>query len=80
MQTTVARWGNSLALRLPKSMTQTLKIDTGTSVEIEVDDGSIVITPSKPSFRLADLLKDYDPHKHRHTNVGFDKPKGEEVW
>ena len=67
-------------MRLPKSMTESLRIATGTSVDIQVNDGSLVITPSKPTYKLADLLKTYDPDKHRHTEVGFDKPKGEEVW
>jgi antitoxin MazE len=80
MQTAVARWGNSLALRIPKSMATSVALTEGTSVELRIEDGSLVVTPSQPRFRLSDLLKDYDPAKHRHGEADTGAPVGEEAW
>jgi antitoxin MazE len=80
MQGSVSRWGNSLALRLPSAVASSLNMREGTQVEIRVEDHSIVITPSKPRYRLADLLAGYDPDKHRHGEMDDGGPIGREVW
>lgn len=80
MRSSVSRWGNSLALRLPSQVAASLDIREGTPVEIRVEDRSIVVTPTKPRLKLADLLKDFDPEKHRHREADTGGPVGEEVW
>lgn len=54
----VARWGNSLALRIPNALAQTLSVKEGRSVELRVEDGRLIVLPidEKPTYRLENLL------------------------
>lgn len=79
MQTTVRKWGNSLALRLPRHIAEQVRLDEGVSVDLAVEDGSLRITPSRKKFKLADLLRDEKPAlQGRETDWG--KPDGDEAW
>jgi antitoxin MazE len=79
MRTAVSKWGNSLALRLPKPLAELARLREGTSVEISIDDGALVIKPSRPRYELAKLLAGEDK-KRRHDEVDWGPPKGEEIW
>ena len=76
MQTTISKWGNSLALRLPRNVTDEVRLVEGATVELEVEDGTIRVTPRRPKFKLADLLTDYS----RSAEIDWGDPKGDEVW
>lgn len=54
--TVLDRWGNSLGVRLPKSIADTAGLREGDRVVIEVDDGSVVIRHAKPKYTLEQLL------------------------
>ena len=41
MQTTVSKWGNSLALRLPRHVAEVVKLVEGSTVCVEIEDGSL---------------------------------------
>ena len=57
MQTTIQKWGNSLAVRIPKAFVREAHVAYGTSVGLFVDDGRIVIDPHvEPEYRLEELL------------------------
>jgi len=57
LKTRVQKWGNSLALRIPKSFAAEVGIDPDSSVEISLKDGKLVVVPSeKPKFTLKQLL------------------------
>jgi antitoxin MazE len=65
MQVNVARWGNSLGLRIPKDIAEQAGLHAGSRVEIETADGRVIISPAKPRYALADLLKDMTPEAMR---------------
>lgn len=83
MQTTISRWGNSLALRLPKFVTEEVRLVEGECVNVEIENGAIKVTPSRKRFKLADLLKD-EPKRpkgeKKPREYDWGKPRGEEVW
>jgi antitoxin MazE len=54
--TQIARWGNSLGLRLPKSVAREARLDEGDTVELSVDNGVIVIRPTRPRYALDALV------------------------
>ncbi|TAN48753.1 MAG: AbrB/MazE/SpoVT family DNA-binding domain-containing protein, partial [Rhodospirillales bacterium] len=45
MQAQLARWGNSLGVRIPKDIARRTGLTAGTQVEIETENNRIVITP-----------------------------------
>jgi antitoxin MazE len=75
----VARWGNSLGLRLPQEATELLGLRDGEEVSVEVRDGSITITPARTRWTEADLLKGVTPEAVR-GEVDWGGPVGKEVW
>lgn len=56
MRTEIARWGNSLALRLPRPIAIQVGIVEGTAVEIKVEDDQLVVRPALPRYSLDGLL------------------------
>ena len=58
MTTTVKRWGNSLALRIPSSLAKDVRLHQGSAVEIAVMEGKLVIKPKgRRKYSLSQLLK-----------------------
>lgn len=80
MQTRIQKWGNSLAVRIPKLFVKEAHLAYGTSVDLSVDAGKIIIDPdSAPEYRLEDLLKGVT-RQNIHAEIGTGKAVGREVW
>jgi len=80
MRTTVQKWGNSLAVRIPKAFVKEAHVACGTTVDVSVDDGRIVIDPrTEPEYRLADLLKGVTK-RNIHAEAETGDAVGREVW
>ena len=57
MRVQIQKWGNSLALRIPKSFAVESKIEQGSTVEVSLESGKIIVLPvARPEFSLAELL------------------------
>jgi antitoxin MazE len=57
MKSRVQKWGNSLALRIPKSFADEVGIQKEMPVEISLADGNLIITPmAQPCPSLKQLL------------------------
>ncbi len=80
MRTRVQRWGNSLALRIPKSFASETALDNGSEVELTLEEGRLVITPLAESpFSLDELLAGITPENlHGETDTG--PGVGAETW
>lgn len=61
MPANVARWGNSLAVRIPRALAERAHIAEGTPIELREENGRIVIEPVVPPLRLEDLLARVTP-------------------
>lgn len=80
MQATISKWGNSLALRLPRHVTDEARLVEGACVDVEVEDGSIRLTPSRKKFKLAELLAGEPNQTNAEREVDWGQPRGDEVW
>ena len=80
MRVRVQKWGNSLALRIPKSFAAETDLDTGSEVDLSLEDGRLVITPlPEAGPTLEDLLARITPENlHAETDSG--PSLGREVW
>jgi antitoxin MazE len=79
MNATIQKWGNSLALRIPKSVAQQISVAEGDDVELRVDSRGLVVRPARRCYRLPQLLRRITPTNcHREANWGG--PAGQEVW
>lgn len=80
MKAKVARWGNSLALQIPKRLAETHRISEGSDLEIIEDKEEIRIRPIRPRrYELSDLLKDITPG-NLHGEYLVEDPRGKEFW
>jgi antitoxin MazE len=79
MQTKIQKWGNSLAVRIPKAFAEEAQVAYGTSVNLSVDDGKIVIDPhTEPEYRLEELLKGVTK-RNVHAEVDTGEAVGREI-
>ena len=80
MQSRVQKWGNSLALRIPKSFAQEVGIDRDAPVDISLENGKLVIEPiSKPVLTLEQLLSQVT-EDNIHHEVDTGPAVGKEIW
>ena len=80
MRTTIQKWGNSLAVRIPKAFVKEAQVAYGTQVDLFLDDGKIVIDPKpEPEYRLETLLQGVT-RQNLHGEVETGDAIGQEAW
>lgn len=80
MRVRVQKWGNSLALRIPKSFAVETELDPGSEVDLTLEEGRLVITPlPEPEVSLEELLAQITP-QNLHAEVDFGGAVGRESW
>lgn len=79
MKTTVQKWGNSLAIRIPRNITNETKVYEGCSVNIMVEDGKIILSPAAREYSLQELLNKISD-ENIHSEVSTGEPEGGEIW
>jgi antitoxin MazE len=80
MLTKIQKWGNSLALRIPRAFALDANLENDSTVEISFVDGKIVIKPvSAPQWTLEELLAGIS-QENIHHEVDSGEPVGNEVW
>ncbi|OGD16931.1 multidrug transporter MatE [Candidatus Atribacteria bacterium RBG_19FT_COMBO_35_14] len=80
MQTKIKKWGNSLALRIPKLLALDVNLKLNELVDLSIDKDSIIITPiGEKEYSLEKLLKGITKNNlHGEFNTGA--PVGKENW
>ena len=80
MNATIQKWGNSLALRIPKAVARDTQLKNGSVVNLAVREGMVIIEPvKKTKYRLDELLKGVSK-KSLHASVDTGPAVGREVW
>lgn len=78
MSAKIQKWGNSLGIRIPKSIIEKTNLHEYSEVEIEHKDGVIIIFSSKKKYSLESLL-DQITKKNLHKEDD-EAVEGNEVW
>ena len=83
MTTTIQKWGNSQAVRLPKPILESLLLKENDPVEIIAESDSIIIRKATRRRRAKKSLKErfanYDGN-HSFSEHDWGEPVGNEVW
>jgi len=80
MKTRIHKWGNSLALRIPKSFATEVGFERETPIEMSLANGKLVITPiAKPEPSLKQLLAKITK-ENLHHEVDTGSALGNETW
>jgi len=80
MQTKIQRWGNSLGLRIPRSIAEEAKVGPGSEVELSIQNGNLIVKPARRrTYDLKDLVRKITP-RNLHDEVDTGGPVGRETW
>ncbi len=83
MEQTIQKWGNSLAVRIPKSLARELGLQQGSEVELSSEEGALVLKPRlkrvRRKYNLEEMLAGItDENTQPFIDLG--SPVGKEVW
>ncbi|MBV6497517.1 MAG: AbrB/MazE/SpoVT family DNA-binding domain-containing protein [Acidobacteria bacterium ACB1] len=79
MKVQIQKWGNSLALRIPKSFAIESHISQGSTVEVSLEKGKIVVFPLESKVTLDDLLSGVTA-ENLHGEIDMGRSVGKEIW
>jgi antitoxin MazE len=80
MHVRVQKWGNSLAVRIPKPLAEDAEVKEGTVLNLAVSDGKIVATPvAKRRLSLKQMLAKVN-RQNMHSEIDSCSPVGREIW
>jgi len=77
------KWGNSLALRVPKVFAQELGAAEGRRADMTVENGTLVVKIARPKRRRRYSLESLTSaitEENCHGETGWGPPRGNEVW
>lgn len=81
IKTRVQKWGNSMALRIPKIIFSELGLMEHHVVELHVVDNELRVRPVVPTkeYSLDELVEGITP-QNLHAMIEVDGPRGKEIW
>jgi antitoxin MazE len=80
MKTKIKKWGNSLALRIPKSFALNANLRQDELVDISIEKERIIITPiNQKDYSLDELLAGVS-EDNLHGEIDTGVPVGKEIW
>ncbi|HXE56046.1 MAG TPA: AbrB/MazE/SpoVT family DNA-binding domain-containing protein [Tepidisphaeraceae bacterium] len=80
MKASIQKWGNSLAVRLPKSIAQEAKLTQGSAVDLRLENGRILLVPQPVRYpTLKELVDKITPENLPDERDPFGPPVGREL-
>jgi antitoxin MazE len=80
VETVIKKWGNSLALRIPKPLADEVGLAEDSAVDLLLEEGKLVIVPATASrYTLESLLADVTV-ENLHDEVDTGVAMGGEAW
>jgi antitoxin MazE len=80
METKMTRWGNSLAVRVPKELARKAGLSDNQYVKLIAKSRGISIEPVREAKETLENLVDQITSDNSHTEVNWGKPQGKERW
>jgi antitoxin MazE len=79
MKSQIGRWGNSLAIRIPKYIADELSWGVNDEVNCRLEKGQLIVEPIQkfPRYSLSELLSQ---ELEMEPEIDWGKPVGEEEW
>ncbi|MCM1982415.1 AbrB/MazE/SpoVT family DNA-binding domain-containing protein [Lyngbya confervoides] len=80
MKSQVSKWGNSLAVRIPKHIVEALQLQANDAIAFTVEDGKAILEPipALPELSLEELLEQVTDEPE--PEVDWGEPVGQEDW
>ena len=78
MTVSIKKWGNSLAVRIPRDIARTLNLKNDSLVELHLENNRMIVEPKKESL-LEELVEQITPD-NLHGEIDTEEPVGHEAW
>jgi antitoxin MazE len=79
VRTRIAKWGHSLAVRIPKAFAQEIRLAEGAEVDLTVSESRLLITPVCRGYSLEQLVAGITA-ENRHSETEWGEAVGLEAW
>lgn len=79
MKTKVQKWGNSLAVRIPKPFAEGAGLKLATEVEVSLEKGTLRVSAVRPRWQLRALISKVTT-RNRHAEIEIGQRVGRESW
>lgn len=80
MRTQIRKWGNSLAVRIPKPFAEASRLEDGSEVDLSSFEDRLVLQPvQRPRYELDELLEGVT-EENLHAEVDLGSAVGQEYW
>jgi antitoxin MazE len=79
MKVKIAKWGNSLALRLPKRLADELGLRPGTEVDVTVQEGEARVKRIRPRYTLENMIAAIKSGTEPPPSVEWGPDRGSEI-
>lgn len=79
-KTQLAKWGHSLAVRIPKPVAESARLQEGDQLTVGLGrDGAVVIKPARRKYTLKELVGGIT-RENRHEETDWGEAVGKETW
>jgi antitoxin MazE len=80
MSIKIAKWGNSLGIRIPKQLADQVQLQEGDEIEISAAENQLIVTPLKrKKYTLEELLEGMG-EDNLHSEIDWGEAMGREQW
>jgi antitoxin MazE len=73
MRTQVAKWGNSLGVRIPKAYADELGLSEGATVEVKRSGRKLILMPTQPEYELSELVSGITLKNRHEETIGANR-------
>ncbi len=80
MKARIDKWGDNLAIQIPRSLASEAGLEADAEVELTAGDGELLISVRKGSKSRLDILLEGVTEENIHAEVDTGQPVGKEVW
>ena len=80
MRLPVRKWGNSLAIRIPRTIAAESNLGKDSIVDLELVDGNLIIRPLRHEEYSLEALLDEVTEENIHGEIDMGAPVGKEAW
>lgn len=78
--TTISKWGNSFAIRIPKAVIERVRFREGDTLELDMtENGGLILRPTRRPFTLEELVQGITPDNCC-TETDWGEARGHEAW
>lgn len=80
MSIKIAKWGNSLGIRIPKHLAEQIQLQEGDEIEISATADKLIVTPlRRKKYTLEELLEGMGEN-NLHSEIDWGEAMGREQW